>query len=97
LSEEVFATRDRSGVLLFLSLFERRAIVMGDKGIAARVRQEDWEGIIATIVRGMREGKPAESLIEAVRACGGLLERQGLAIRQDDRDELADGLRIGKP
>lgn len=97
LSEQVFATRDRSGVLLFLSLFERRVVVMGDKGIAAKVGQEEWDGIIATIVNGMRVGKPAGSLIEAIRTCGGLLERHGLGIRADDRDELPDGLRVGKP
>jgi putative membrane protein len=97
LSEEVFATRERTGVLIFLSLFERRVVVMGDKGIAARVRQEDWDGIIAGIVRGMKSGAPGDALVAAIGECGGLLERHGVARRPDDRDELGDGLRIGKP
>jgi putative membrane protein len=97
LSEEVFATRDRTGVLIFLSLFERRVVVMGDKGIAAKVRQEEWDGIISGVVRGMREGKPGDALVAAVRECGGLLEHHGVAVRPDDRDELGDELRIGKP
>jgi putative membrane protein len=97
LSEEVFATRERTGVLIFLSLFERRALVMGDKGIAAKVRQEEWDGVIERLVRGMREGKPGEALVGAIESCSKLLEGRGVEIRADDRDELADGLRIGKP
>ena len=31
--EEVFSTRDRTGILLFLSLFEHRVVVLGDSGI----------------------------------------------------------------
>jgi len=97
LSEQVFATRERTGVLIFLSLFERRVVVMGDKGIAAKVRQEEWDGIIAGIVGGMKAGKPGDALVAAIRECGGLLERHGVEVRPDDRDELGDGLRIGKP
>ena len=35
---EVFATRERTGVLLILSLFERRVVVLGDAGINAKVQ-----------------------------------------------------------
>ncbi len=97
LSEEVFATRERTGVLLFLSLFERRALVYGDKGIAAKVRQDEWDGIVDRLVRGMRAGGAGESLVAAIGDCSRLLERHGVEVRPDDRDELADGLRIGKP
>ena len=97
LSEQVFATRDRTGVLIFLALFERRVVVMGDKGIAAKVRQDEWDGLVAGIVRGMREGKAGGALVAAIAECGALLERHGVAIRSDDADELTDGLRIGAP
>ena len=33
LEEEVFATRDRTGILVFLALFERRAVILADSGI----------------------------------------------------------------
>jgi putative membrane protein len=97
LSEEVFATRERTGMLIFLSLFERRVVVTGDRGIAAKVRQEEWDGIVGGIVRGMREGKPGDALAAAIRECGDLLARHGVDVRPDDRDELANGLRLGKP
>jgi putative membrane protein len=93
LAEEVFRTRDRTGILLFLSLFEHRVIVLADSGIAAAVEQREWNTIVAGIVAGIRAGRPAAALIEGIAACGGLLERRGVDIKPDDRDELSDALR----
>lgn len=90
---EAFATRDRSGVLIFLSLLEHRVEVLADSGIEAHVAPGEWDGIVAGIVRGIREGRAADALIEAVGRCGEILDRRGLERRPDDADELADGLR----
>jgi len=94
LEHEVFATRDRSGVLIFLSLFERRVVVLGDSGINAKVAQSDWDAVSATIVAGIKDGHPADALVAAVGQVGELLARCGVTRRDDDTDELADGLRI---
>lgn len=90
---EVFATRDRSGVLIFISLLEHRVEVLADSGIEARVEPGEWEGIVAGIVRGIREGRAADALVEAIGHCGEILDRRGLERRPQDVDELADGLR----
>jgi putative membrane protein len=39
--QEVFRTRARTGILLFLSLLERRVVVVTDAGINARVPQHE--------------------------------------------------------
>lgn len=90
---EVFRTRDRTGILLFLSLFERRVVVLADAGINAKVAQEEWDGIAADIAAGIRGGQPGKALVDGVRRCGLLLARRGVEIRADDRDELANRLR----
>ena len=95
LNDEVFNTRDRTGILIFISLLEHKVIVLGDSGINAKVQKSDWEGIVTTIVDGIRAGKPTDGLIEAVRQCGSLLKKQGLAVRPDDTDELGNTLRHG--
>lgn len=94
---EVFATRDRSGVLLFVSLLEHRVVVLADSGIESRVEAGEWQGIVDGVVRGIREDRAADALIEAVSRCGGILARHGLARRPDDADELDDRLRLGGP
>lgn len=94
IDEEVFNTRDRTGILLFVSLLERRVFVLGDSGINARVLQTDWQGVVDTVVEGIAGGRPADGLIAAIGKCGLLLERKGVAVKPDDRDELSDGLRV---
>jgi putative membrane protein len=91
--QEVFRTAARTGILLFLSLLERRVIVLADTGINARVPQQDWDAITAGIVAGMREGRPGPALAEAIRRCGDLLAAHDLGRRPDDMDELPDELR----
>lgn len=96
LEAEVFRTRERTGILLFLSLFEHRVIVLGDSGIHQKVQPEEWDGIVQHLVAGIRSGKPAAALIAAIGECGTLLDRHGVARRPDDRNELTDELRRGK-
>jgi putative membrane protein len=91
---EVFATSGRTGVLLFLSVFERRVVVLGDSGVNAKVRQEEWDGIAAAVAAGIRAGKAGVALVEAIGRCGDLLQRRGVERRADDVNELPDGLQI---
>ena len=94
LEEEVFATRDRTGILIFLALFERRALILGDEGIDERVKPEEWHAIVQRLVTGMRSSDPTGALIHAIEECGELLERRELVPREDDVDELSDSPRV---
>ncbi|MBI4418433.1 MAG: hypothetical protein HY563_06620 [Ignavibacteriales bacterium] len=96
ISEEVFKTRDRTGILLFLSILEHKVLVVGDSGISARVAQAEWEDVVEAVTRGIRNGKPAEGFVEAIRKCGVLLEKKGVRRRRADRNELANKLRVGR-
>ncbi len=95
IEEEVFGTRDRTGILIFLSLLERRVIVIGDNGINTKVEQSEWNEVVQRVVAGMRSGKTADGLIDAIKHCGLLLQQHGVERRTDDRDELSDRLRVG--
>jgi putative membrane protein len=94
IAEEVFRTRDRTGVLLFVSLLEHRVLVMADAGINAKVKQEEWDDVVNIIVRGIKRGSAADGIIEAIQHCGSLLHRRGVEIRKDDADELSDTIRL---
>ncbi|HEY7216281.1 MAG TPA: hypothetical protein VIC28_16785 [Thermoanaerobaculia bacterium] len=93
IEQEVFRTRDRTGILLFLSLFERRVVLLADSGIHQKVEEGQWEAITRRLAAEIRAGRPGPGLVEAVRACGELLERHGVARRADDQDELSNELR----
>jgi putative membrane protein len=91
--EEVFATRDRTGILLFVSLREHRIEVLGDSGINQQVEPDDWAEIVARIRTGIRNDNLTQGLVEAIDMCGRLLERRGVDLRADDENELADRVR----
>ncbi|MDZ7266746.1 MAG: hypothetical protein ONB48_06825 [candidate division KSB1 bacterium] len=94
LDEEIFRTRERTGILIFLSLLEHKVIVLGDAGINAKVQQAEWDEVVRLLTEGMRAGAPAQALIRAIKKCGELLERQGVSPRPDDTSELSDKLRF---
>ena len=94
LEEEAFDTRDRTGILLFVSLFEHRIEVIGDKGIDAKVKPGEWVEVVALIREGIVRGDLAGGLVSGIEKCGELLHRRGVAIREDDTDELPDGVRV---
>ena len=91
--EEVFDTRDRTGILLFVSLREHRIEVLGDTGINQHVEPDDWAEVVARIRRGIKNDNLTEGLVEAVGMCGRLLERKGVDVRPDDENELTDTVR----
>ena len=82
-------TKDRTGVLIFVSLAEHYARIIADEGIAARVPQSRWQGAVDALVTHMRDGRIADGFVTAIERCGDELAshfpRQG-----GDRDELAN-------
>lgn len=87
--QEVFATNRRSGVLIFVALFEHRVQILADQGIDARIEDDAWVEICEGIADGLRRRAPAEALIEAVERCTELLVAHGAATT-DDVNELSD-------
>jgi len=94
LEEEVFATRDRTGILIFLALFEHRAEILADSGIHRSVPEGAWQGVVDVLIEGIKAGQAAKALEAAISACGKLLEEHGVERRADDEDELHDEPRI---
>jgi putative membrane protein len=93
-TERVFETRDRTGILIFLSLLEHQVRVMPDVGIAAKTPETEWAGVVSTIVQGMKAGRPADAVVTAVRSCGDVLRAAGFTARPDDANELPDAARV---
>lgn len=92
--EEVFLTKARTGILLFVSVFERRIEVIGDEGINKQVDASEWEGVVERIRAGILAEDFSAGLVDAIGQCGKLLQEKGVSIRSDDVDELSNRLRI---
>ncbi len=85
-------TRDRTGVLVFVSLRERRVQILADRGIHEIVGDDFWKAEVARIVKGIRAGCPAEGMVEAIRSIGHKLESH-FPRKEDDTNEIPDRLR----
>ncbi|NNE19596.1 MAG: hypothetical protein HKN10_14065 [Myxococcales bacterium] len=89
LEEQVFATRERTGVLIFVALFEHRVLVLADDGIDERVADDAWDGISGELALGIRRGTPTLALVRAVERCADLLETHGVH-PADSENEISD-------
>ena len=66
-------TRSHTGVLLFVSLMERQALVLAGKAIADKLPPNVWDKVAKIMTEGARSGHWAEKLEEALRECGAYL------------------------
>ena len=87
--EGLHRTRHGTGILIFISVFEQRVWVLGDKGINDKVSEEHWNKIISIITDGIKQNNQAEAICLAVKEVGNLLEVH-FPIEPDDQNELKD-------
>jgi putative membrane protein len=66
-------TKDRTGVLIFVSLAERYARIIADEGIAAKVHTSEWQEAVDALTAHMRDGRIAAGFIAAIERCGAVL------------------------
>ena len=92
--EGLYRTRDETGVLVLISVYERKVWVLADKGINARVRDGQWQDIVEIITNGIKQKRQADSICEAVEKIGALLKAH-FPVKPDDTNELKN-LLIGK-
>ena len=86
-------TKGSSGILLFVSLEDRQAVVLADKGIAERMPKETWDQLCEMLLRGARYGDLASGYQAAVARCATILEKK-FPVTRYDKDELPNQLII---
>lgn len=83
-------TQGATGVLIYLSLAERRAEIIADAAIAAKVAPEVWGDAMHAMLDHFRETRVADGMIAGVEAVGKVLATH---FQRDDKpaNELPDG------
>jgi len=89
----VAKTAQGTGILLYLSLFERMVCVLGDELIAQKLDEKNWQEIRDTIIRGIRQRRAADAVCQAIARCGELLG-QHFPLQAGDVNELPNELRV---
>jgi putative membrane protein len=90
-------TAEGTGVLVFASLFERQAVILGDRGIHAKMKDGEWQRALDALVAGLGRGDPAAGFCEAIALAGAkLAEHFPRAAGAASPNELEDTLRSSK-
>lgn len=82
-------TRDKTGILLFLLLGERKFYILADEGINSKVDQDTWDKVRDEIQNNFREGNFSSGIIKGIERVGIILSEH-FPIRKDDTNELSN-------
>ena len=63
-----------AGILIYVSLFERRVVVLGDDAVAAKLSAGDWQRITDVMRGAMKIGAARDGLLTSIHLTGMLLD-----------------------
>jgi putative membrane protein len=85
-------TAERTGILIFVALFEHRVVVLGDEAVdRALDPDESWREIVDLVLEGIRGGRASDGIVAAVRRCGEILAHP-LPAADPTKNEIVRGL-----
>ena len=85
------ATAASTGVLLFVSLFERQAVILADLAVAEKFPPETWNQLLNRLLSRAQAGELGAGMVEAIGQLGDLLKTK-FPIRADDKNEISNQL-----
>lgn len=91
LAQNLHTTRERTGVLLYVSVAERHVELLADAGIHARVPAGTWDEVVNKLTSQVKAGQVSTGFVEAVNTVGAQLAEHFPAATTNP-NELADHL-----
>ena len=91
-AKNLHATRERTGVMIFVSLDERMAELIADEGIADHVDSQVWDAAMAALTEGLKRGDPAAGFKAAIGRCADVLADKFPARAGDNPNEIPDAV-----
>ncbi|HET7577450.1 MAG TPA: TPM domain-containing protein [Sphingomicrobium sp.] len=84
-------TAGRTGILIYLSMAERRAEIIGDQAITSVTTPETWGEAMAALIVEVKEGRVADGMVAAIEEVGVVLS-QHFPRSAGDVNEIPDKL-----
>ncbi len=88
-------TKERNGVLIYLSISDRKFAIIGDSGIHKVVPEGFWDTIKEDMINHFSKGEFAMGIITGIDKTGEQL-KQYFPRQSDDVNELSDEISYGK-
>ena len=84
-------TIGRTGILIYLSMGERRAEIVGDEAITKVTTPDTWGEAMAALLVEVKAGRPADGIVAAVERVGAVL-KEHFPRSSTDTNEIPDKL-----
>ncbi len=91
-AKNLHLTRERTGVLIFVSFAERMAELIADEGIAQHASADSWDAAMAALVDGLKRRAPAAGFAAAIALVADTLAQKFPAHPDDNPNELPDAV-----
>ncbi|MBP6000745.1 MAG: TPM domain-containing protein [Flavobacterium sp.] len=94
-AQEVFfelkmeATKDRNGVLFYVSVTDKKFAIIGDKGINDLVAPDFWNATKEIVLNHFKQGAFKQGLVEGILSAGNQLKAY-FPYQSDDENELSN-------
>jgi putative membrane protein len=92
LEHHLFATTNRTGILLLVGLFERRVVILPDRDLDARLPSGMLQAVIEAMRPALRRGDRFQALSRGVSAMMENLLAAGFKAATEDVDQIPDTL-----
>jgi uncharacterized membrane protein len=91
---DLHKTKERNGVLFYMSIKDHKFAILGDSGINAVVPDNFWETTKDLVLEEFKRGAYAEGLAKGIEMAGNHL-KQYFPFHKDDQNELSDEISYG--
>lgn len=85
-------TRQKDGVLLFVSVAEHYVEIIADEAVAAVIPPERWQQLVGQFQEKAKRGPLSDGLVGLIAACAAILEHH-FPPRPGEQDELPNQVR----
>lgn len=92
-ANRIHRTKDGTGILIFVSVMEKKAVILADEGIAKKLPPGTWDEVLAELRSHLGDGKWAHGYQKAIERCGELLSVH-FPLQGNAHDELTNHLII---
>ena len=89
---EVFATRDRTGLVLLVGLFERQVVILTDSGLDARLPSGVLQTVVAAMTPDLKRGDRFRALKRGLSVIAESLRVAGFEPAADGTDQIPEAL-----
>lgn len=87
--EKLHQTRDKNGILIYISLFEKKVWILADEGINELIDQRVWDTLAIELSQSIKDGERCQALCSTINQIGDILQIH-FPIKEDDKNELHD-------